>query len=222
MANQGRVMRKFLTTSIWLCVALLIIAVAPLIIAGQEIIAAQESELKIPAEVAPFVESGTKPIALEQADLNGDGRGDFTLVLEKESTAKDQYDLPVDQRPLLILLRGADGKLTLVKRNDQIIMCSKCGGAFGDPFAGVFARRNTFSVEHYGGSAWRWQYSYKFNYSRIDKTWQLVRVQEVSFHTFEPNKAKTRIYTPPRHFGKIDIADFDPDNYLKKAGKRKN
>lgn len=202
-------MRKFLGTAIWLCVAPLIIA-------------AQESELKIPVEVAPFVESGTKAIALEPADLNGDGRGDFILVLEKESTAKDQYDHPVDQRPLLILLRGVDGKLTLAKRNDQIIMCSKCGGAFGDPFAGVFAKRNSFSVEHYGGSAWRWQYSYKFNYSRIDKTWQLVRVQEVSFHTFEPNKGKTRIYTPPRHFGKIDIADFDPGNYLKKAVKRKS
>lgn len=201
-------MRKFLTTFIWLLVAPLIIA-------------AQESELKIPVDVAPFVESGTKAIALEKADLNSDGREDFILVLEKENPAKDPDDFPVDQRPLLILLRGADSKLALAKRNDQIIMCSQCGGVFGDPFEGVIARRNSFSVEHYGGSAWRWQYSYKFNYSRIDKTWQLVRVQEVNFHTFEPNKAKTRIYTPPRHFGKIDIADFDPDNYLKKAVKRK-
>ena len=201
-------MRKFVATSIWLCVAPLILA-------------AQESELKVPAEVTPFVESGTKAIALEKADLNGDGRVDFILVLEKESPAKDQDEFPVDQRPLLILLRGADGKLTLAKRNDQIIMCSLCGGAFGDPFASVIAKRNSFSVEHYGGSAWRWQYSYQFNYSRIDKTWQLVRVQELSFHAFEPNKSKTRIYTPPRHFGKIDIADFDPGSYLKKSVKQK-
>ncbi|HET6889580.1 MAG TPA: hypothetical protein VFH31_00645, partial [Pyrinomonadaceae bacterium] len=159
-------MRKFVAISIWLCVA-------PLVIAAQ-------SELKVPAEVTPFVESGTKAIALEKGDLNGDRREDFILVLEKENPAKDQDDFPVNQRPLLILLRGADGKLSSAKRNERIIMCSQCGGVFGDPFEGVVVGRNTFSVEHYGGSNWRWQYSYKFNYSRIDKTWQLVRVQELS------------------------------------------
>jgi hypothetical protein len=30
---------------------------------------------------------------------------------------------------------------------------------------------------------------------------------------------KTRVFTPPRDFGKIDIADFDPENY-KKSSKR--
>lgn len=201
-------MRKIVAISIWLCVAPLTLAT-------------QDNELKVPAEVAPFVESGTKAIALEKGDLNGDGHEDFILVLEKENPAKDENDFPVNQRPLLILLRGADSKLTSAKRNERIVMCSQCGGVFGDPFAGVVAGRNTFSVEHYGGSNWRWQYSYKFNYSRIDKTWQLVRVEESHFHTSDPNKAKTNIYTPPRHFGKIDIADFDPENYLKKSVKRK-
>jgi hypothetical protein len=201
-------MRKFGAIFIWLCVAALIIA-------------AQESEFEVPAEVAPFVESGTKAIALEKADLNGDGRGDFILVLEKENPDKDEDGFPVNQRPLLILLRGADGKLSSAKRNERIIMCSKCGGVFGDPFDGVLAGRNSFSVEHYGGSNWRWKYSYKFNYSRIDKTWQLVRVEALHYHTSDPDQVETKIYTPPRHFGKIDVADFDPENYLKKAVKRK-
>ena len=201
-------MRKFVTILICVCVVSLLIA-------------AQESELKVPAEVTPFVESDTKPIALEKGDLNGDGREEFILVLEKENPGKDQDDFPVNQRPLLILLRGADGKLTSAKRNERIIMCSRCGGVWGDPFEGVVVGPNTFSVEHYGGSNWRWTYSYKFNYSRVDKTWQLVRVEEQHFHTSDPNKVDTKIYTPPRHFGKIDIADFDPENYLKKALKRK-
>jgi hypothetical protein len=198
--------RKIVAISICLCVASLVVR-------------AQEKDLKVPAEVVPFVESGTKAISLEKADLNGDGTEDFVLVLEKEKPAKDADDFPVGQRPLLILLRGADGKLTAAKRNDRIVMCSQCGGVFGEPFEGVIAKRNSFSVEHYGGSAERWKFSYKFNYSRIDKTWQLVRVDEIHYHTSNPNKMNTKIYTPPKHFGKIDVADFDPDNYLKKSAK---
>ena len=175
--------------------------------------AAQVEELKIPAEVRPFVEQGTKAIALEAADLNGDGRGDFVLVLERENPAKDADDFPVNERPLLILLRGAEGRLSAAKRNERLVMCSKCGGVFGDPFEGVEAGRNTFTVNFYGGSNWRWKYAYKFNYSRIDRTWQLVRAEEINYHTSDPDKAETKIYTPPRDFGKIDIADFDPEKY---------
>ncbi|HEV2761602.1 MAG TPA: hypothetical protein VGV38_01310 [Pyrinomonadaceae bacterium] len=178
---------------------------------------AQGDELKIPSEVAPFVEQGTKAIALEAADLNGDGAQDFVLVLEKEKPDLGEYDLPSNQRPLLILVRGADGRLALAKRNERVVLCSRCGGVFGDPFEGVEVGRNTFTVHLYGGSSWRWKLAYKFNYSRIDKTWQLVRAEDISFHTSDPNKARTRIHTPPRDFGKIDLADFDPENYLKKS-----
>jgi hypothetical protein len=192
-----------------------------LLCAASVMVAAQGDALKISAEVAPFVEKDTKAIALERADLNGDKLEDFILVLEKANPVRDENDFPTRQRPFLILVRGADGKLTLAKRNDRIILCSECGGsAFPDPFEVVTVAKNTFTVEHYGGSAWRWKTVQKFNYSRIDKTWQLVRAQELSYHTSDPNKVKTKIYTPPRDFGKIDIADFDPENYLKKKPKK--
>ncbi len=184
-----------------------------LVCAAATAAAAQGEELQVPAEVRPFVEAGTKAIAAEAADLNGDGRGDFVLVLERENPTMDKDDFPVNQRPLLILLRGAEGKLSAAKRNERLVMCSKCGGVFGDPFEGVSAGRNTFTVDFYGGSNWRWKYSYKFNYSRIDKTWQLVRVEEISYHTSDPDMMKTRVFTPPKDYGKIDFADFDPENY---------
>jgi len=179
---------------------------------------AQTETVAVPAEVKPFVEQGTKPIALESADLNGDGLKDYILVLERENPpSKDEYGFPKNQRPLLILVRDANNKLSAAKRNELIVMCSECGGMMGDPFVGVTVARNTFTVNHYGGSAWRWSVDFKFNYSRIDKTWQLVRIGEESFNANEPNKTfKRKIRTPPKHFGKVDIADFDPTKFEKK------
>jgi hypothetical protein len=178
---------------------------------------AQTQAVDVPVEVKPFVEQKSKPIALESADLNGDGLKDYILVLERENPSlKDEHDFPKNQRPLLILVRGTDNKLTAAKRNELIVMCSECGGMMGDPFAGITIARNTFTVNHYGGSAWRWTTDYKFNYSRIDKTWQLVRIEETSFHAGNPDKTlKRKIRTPPKYFGKVDIADFDPSIFEK-------
>lgn len=173
----------------------------------------EEDNLKLPAEVAPFVERGTKALALETADLNGDGRGgDYVLVLERQQTKRDKYDLPINQRPLLILVRQPDNSLKLAARNEKAVFCSACGGVFGDPFAGIVADRNTFTVNLYGGSNWRWTENYTFGYSRRDKTWQLVRIESGSFHVFEPDKVKKKI-TTPKKFGKINLADFDPERF---------
>lgn len=181
--------------------------------------AAQQAGVQVPAEAAEFVEANFKAIAFETADLNGDGRKDAILVLEDLSPKTNPDDFEEGKRSLLILERGANDKLTLAKRSDKVVYCRTCGGVFGDPFDGVTVGAKTFTVSHYGGSGWRWANRYTFNYSRIDKTWQLVKVWETSFHASDPNKAEDKTYTPPRHFGKIDIADFDPQNYLKKGVK---
>lgn len=167
-------------------------------------------ELKIPAEVKPFIEKGTKAIALESADLNGDATKDYILVLEKLNPERDAGDFPVNQRPLIVLIRDNQNKLSAVKRNEKMIMCSECGGVMGDPFEGVEIGEKTFTVNNYGGSGIRWSARYKFNYSRIDKTWQLVEVKKESYSTADVDKVKTKILTP-KDFGKVDVADFDPE-----------
>ena len=83
----------------------------------------------------------------------------------------------------------------------------------GDPFQGVEVEPKTFTVTHYGGSAWRWSVDYKFAYSRKDDTWQLVKVEESSFHASAPDKGENKTHTPPKDFGKIDFADFDPEKW---------
>ncbi|NVN93495.1 MAG: hypothetical protein HXX11_23260, partial [Desulfuromonadales bacterium] len=115
----------------------------------------------------------------------------------------------------LIVIRSADGSLNLVKRNNKVVYCSTCGGMMGDPFQGISARKKTITVSHFGGSAWRWATTTTFNYSRKDNTWQLVLVQNDSFHASDPENLTSKQHKPPRDYGKIDFAEFDPDNYLK-------
>jgi hypothetical protein len=173
-----------------------------------------ESPEAVPAELRPFVEAGTKAIWFSQADLDRDGKGDYLLVLQRErKPGEDEYAMPEKQRPLLVLLRGADGKLHEAARNERVVLCSNCGGTMGDPFVGIDAGPGTFTVSHYGGSAWRWGTSVRFNYSRKDNAWQLVRVEEESFNATDPEHGSTKVFTPPKAFGKIDFTDFDPEKF---------
>jgi hypothetical protein len=181
---------------------------------------AQDDAVKVPDEVKHFVEKGTIPIALENGDLNADGRKDFILVMSGVVPEDAPYEEGAGERSVLILIRESNGSLALAARNDLVAYCKNCGGVFGDPFAGVTVRGTRFTVNNYGGSNDRWSYSYTFDYSRRDRTWQLVRVEESSFHTLDPKRTmRTHIYTPPKNFGLINFADFDPDNFQGKGKK---
>jgi hypothetical protein len=175
--------------------------------------AAAQDDIALPDAARPFVAPGTKPIAYEVADLNRDGREDAILVLERQPAKPDDPPIEDGQRPLLILVRQPDGSLREAARNVKIVYCSTCGGIMGDPFQGVDAGPGTFTVSHYGGSSWRWGVEYRFAYSRRDDAWQLVRVEETSFQAGAADEAKETVHTPPKHFGKIDLNAFDPENW---------
>lgn len=169
---------------------------------------------QLPAELKAFIAPQTKAIYFALADLDGDQRSDALLVLEPElEKPKDEAYVEAPARTLLLLRRGSDGQLREAKRNDKLVYCATCGGVMGDPFQGIEVGPKTFSVSHYGGSSWRWTAEYQFNYSRKDDTWQLVRVEESQFHASEPDKLKQQRYKPPKDFGKIDLADFDPEHW---------
>jgi hypothetical protein len=160
-------------------------------------------------------------IALETGDLNGDGKKDFILVLDKPRDPKTEFDETGDvERPTLILVRDAANKLSVAARNDGVVLCRSCGGVFGDPFAGIQIDGTRFTISNYGGSNDRWAYDYTFAYSRRDNTWQLVRAEETTFQALDPNRTtRKHVYTPPKDYGLINFADFQPENYLKKGKK---
>lgn len=180
------------------------------------LVLAQGAELKIPAEVQPFIEKDMKPIALETGDLNGDGKMDFIMVLEKATTSSKEENTDESERPMLIIIRKADGKLTLSTRNDEVVYCRNCGGVYGDPFDSVKIGNKGFTVFNVGGSSDRWLENFQFNYSPRDKTWQLVRAVFSSYNVFKPKLIKTRILTPPKDYGKINFADFRLSNLEQK------
>jgi len=175
-------------------------------LAGPAIAAPVDS---VPAELKRLIPRETTLLDHQIADLNGDDRPDIVFIVEGKSGESDDDG----QRSLLIAVRQPDGSLKTVKQSDKVVYCRQCGGVFGDPFAGLEAARGGFSVNHYGGSNWRWSNSFRFAYSRRDDSWQLIRVEESSFHTANPNRIKSKAYKPPSDFGKIDIADFDPENF---------
>lgn len=162
-------------------------------------------------DVDAFVEKNTTLLAVERGDLNRDGREDAVLVLEPED--------PEQPRPLLILVRDANGALKLAKRSAKSVLCRTCGGVMGDPFQGVVVGKGRFTIEHYGGSSWRWTASYTFAWSKRDRSWQLVRVESTSFHASDPDHEEKQVHTPPKDFGLIDVTEFDPEDYLGKGKK---
>lgn len=119
---------------------------------------------RIPGELRPFVLPGTRALCAAGADLNADGLRDYVLVLEKvneRDTASIWSDAP---RPLLVVVRRPGGTLHVAARNDRVVYCAACGGAFGDPFEGVEVGAGTFTVYHYSGSSSRWRADYTFGY----------------------------------------------------------
>ncbi|QNH63331.1 hypothetical protein [Hymenobacter sediminicola] len=151
------------------------------------------------ALVRQFVPAGYRLLDMKTGDLNRDAYPDKLLVLDS-LTADNQGS--ETRRPLLLLTANAQGQYILAARNDNTVMCSECGGMMGDPYQGLTIKNGYFSVEHYGGSGWRWTHIITFKYNPTDHHWYLHRAGGDSFHASNPDSAKTHIETP-RDFGRI-------------------
>ena len=165
---------------------------------------AQQKEL--PAEAKPFVLANHEMLDYITGDLNGDKKQDAIMILKtpKEDTISDE-----DQaRPLLILIRQANGKLKLEKRNDNLVMCRQCGGVFGDPYDNTEIKNNGFTISFYGGSSWRWGYQYWFDYKPAKKDWYLVKEKQQSFQSGDPETTMKECIIDENELGEISVAKY--------------
>jgi len=154
------------------------------------------------AEFARFVLPGYEILGFAVGDLNRDEfPTDAVLALRKTDEADE------DARPLLLLVRGPAGQLSFAGRNDNVVLCAECGGMMGDPYSGIVIKDGYFSVEHFGGSAWRWSHIVTFKHADEKLGWTLHKVGGDSFHTADPEAVETKVKTVA-DFGLVHFATF--------------
>lgn len=159
----------------------------------------------LPKSLTQHIPAGYVAMDTLSGDLNRDSYNDFIMVVKKvDEDTIFSYD-PV--RPLLLFTGQGDGTLKFKEKNNDAVMCIGCGGVMGDPYMGVVINNGYFSVEHYGGSAWRWTKIYTFKYLREEDTWILHKVGGESFHATEPEKVESHVQTR-KDFGKVYFKDF--------------
>ncbi len=142
-----------------------------------------------------------------KCDLNLDGIIDYLLVLKDKN--EEVAEIGETLRPIYILEGIKEGGYRLAEKNDSIVLSKNDGGAFGDPYAGLVAKKNYFSIEHYGGSNWRWSRIYTFKYDQKTKKYYLHKDAGVSYHTSNPNKVEKLNYHKEL-WGKIKFKDYLP------------
>ena len=161
---------------------------------------------QIAAEAEKFIPSGYQTLDYVTGDLNGDKKPDAILLLKKRGE-EDIMDEET-KRPFLLLIRRADGKLAESLRNDEVIMCRQCGGAFGDPYSDLTINNNGFSIYFYGGSNWRWTYAYDFSYKPLKKNWYLQKQTYTSFNSTDPEITLKETVIDAQELGEISISAF--------------
>jgi hypothetical protein len=167
--------------------------------------------------VRPFVPEGEEIMDWKAGDLNRDSLMDVVLItemvaqdgIEKEyANENDEPNMDGDlPRPVILLLGTPEGGLKLAERNDHVTLCRDCGGAFGDPYEGITIKNGYFSIEHYGGAAWRWTRIITFKYVPAEHTWYLHRDGGETFLSGDPGEVTENIRTE-KDFGKIKFVDF--------------
>ena len=160
------------------------------------------------ARVSSFIPVGYSILDSASGNLNKDEYTDLVLILKfnNEDIIEDTA------RPLLLLAGGQKGWYKLLAKNDSVVLCKDCGGAFGDPYQGITIKNGYFSIEHYGGSSWRWTRIITFKFNAITKQFILHRDAGVSFHTADVDKT-TDVILNKNDFGKLPFSKFSNDKY---------
>jgi hypothetical protein len=137
-----------------------------------------------------FIPGDCRIMDMASADLNNDSYADYVLVLQSINETWNENEA----RPLLIIMGAAKGKLSLVARNDSIVLCKNGGGVFGDPYKGICLKNGYVTIEHSVGASWKWNRIISFTYDQSIKEFVLLKDADISYHISDPNKQNDILY----------------------------
>lgn len=166
-----------------------------------------------PPRLAPILPKGWGFMDSASADLDGNGTADIVVMVAR--LGREDPSVP---RKLIVLTADSLGALRTAKsRILSEVNPANAGASLEDRFQGLSAASKSFSLHlGSGGGPSRFYQTFRFGWSRRDRTWQLVEVENQSLEISpdQPDKISTVVHRPPKDFGKIGIETFDPDRYL--------
>lgn len=150
-----------------------------------------------------------------QGDLNQDGQRDIAIIIEQQPGNES------GSRAVYIFLKNHMG-YDLKHENHTLVLGSKNGGVYGDPYAGISIAEGVLTISDYGGSATRWGHDYSFEYKENELL--LAKVISIGHSTHTLNGARD-IYDLFRGSTETRTIDQDYreyDNLLIYSGKIKD
>ena len=159
-----------------------------------------------PQTLQSFIPADYSILDSASGDINKDSKKDILIIL-KSNQEENTGDTG---RPLLVLLGSGKELYELAARSDSVVLCKACGGVFGDPYAGMTVKNNFFSIEHYGGSNWRWTRIITFRYDLKTGKIYLHKDAGESFHVDDPDKTRPYAYSR-EDYGKLLFSKYSYD-----------
>lgn len=135
---------------------------------------------RMPREASAVREFVPRGWAVEEevaGDLDGDAVADLAVKLVEASRGKEADRMNERQRALVILLRGADGRLRRAAVADRLLQCTKCGGAFygvAEASARVTIERGVLVVRQDHGSRNLVEQTFRFRHDRATGRFLLI------------------------------------------------
>ena len=151
----------------------------------------------------PFVPAAYRVMNMASGDLNNDSYADYVLVLQNFNETMDGDEV----RPLLVIISGPKGRMTLLARNDSVVLSKNGGGVFGDPFKSVTIKNGLLTIEHSVGANWRWDRVISFTYNPSIKEIVLHKDADISYNISDPGKQTDYLYNK-KEYNQLSICQY--------------
>lgn len=163
----------------------------------------------LPANAMALLDTSLEILDWKEGLLNKDALLDLLIVMQPKRIEQPQTGgTPEDKRTLLVLLADTLMNYRIFCENPRIVLCRKCGGPTGDPYAGIQIKGKDFWVKHSGGSDWRWEQYIVFRWNEQKKTFLLQKDETNSFNAANPG-AKKKVKTMGQGIVGQTIESFD-------------